>query len=67
MALPEKDELQFAKVEVLTLRFQKVPQELVENLNRLTDLKRLKELYRQAIIAGSLEEFEHFAEAKEGK
>lgn len=51
-----------AGLEILTLRFQEIPQGLLDSLRRLSDLKRLKELHRQAIIAGSREEFEHSVE-----
>ena len=50
-------------IEALQLRFQSIPEELLAALSSLTDLQRLKQLHRQAIIAGSLEEFEHQIEA----
>jgi predicted transposase YdaD len=49
-------------LEVLALRFQSIPDELVAQINKLTELDRLKALLRQAAIVGSLEEFEHFVE-----
>lgn len=49
-------------IETLSLRFQRVPEELLETLHKLSDLKQLKSLHRQAILAGSLEEFEHALE-----
>jgi len=51
-----------ALLEALTLRFRSVPQELLVALQQISDLTRLKELHRQAIIAQSLEEFEHFVD-----
>lgn len=50
-------------IETLKLRFETIPDELVTTLAKLSDLQHLKQLYRQAIIAGSLEEFEHKVEA----
>lgn len=50
-------------IDVLQLRFQQLPDELLVTLSQLSDLSRLKQLHRQAIIAGSLEEFEHRIEA----
>jgi len=49
-------------LEILTLRFQSIPDELIAQIDKLTELDRLKALLRQAAIAGSLEEFEHFVE-----
>ena len=49
-------------VEALTLRFQSIPQELLVEIQKISDLTRLKALHRQAIIAQSLEEFEHFVD-----
>lgn len=51
-----------ALIEALTLRFQEIPTELLEIVRRLSDLKQLKSLFRQAILAGTLEEFEHALE-----
>jgi hypothetical protein len=48
--------------EVLTLRFGVAPQELIALLYQVVDLEQLKKLHRQAVLAGSLEEFEHVAE-----
>lgn len=45
-------------VEVLGLRFQPLPEDLIEQIMALTDLDFLKTLLRQATLAGSLEEFE---------
>ena len=50
-------------IDVLQLRFQHLPDELLVTLSQLSDLSRLKQLHRQAIIAGSLEEFEQMIEA----
>lgn len=50
-------------IDVLQLRFQQLPDELLVTLSQLSDLSRLKQLHRQAIIAGSFEEFEHRIEA----
>lgn len=52
-------------VEALTLRFEQIPEELVATLAKLSDLQQLKQYHRQAITAGSLEEFEHMIEAGE--
>lgn len=49
-------------IEVLTLRFDSVPQALLTLLNQATDLQQLKTHHRQAVVAGSLEEFEHLME-----
>lgn len=48
--------------EILTLRFGTATEELIALLNQVVDLQQLKALHRQAVLAGSLEEFEHFAE-----
>lgn len=49
-------------IEILTLRFETTPQELITLLDQITDLAQIKALLRQAVLAGSLEEFEHVAE-----
>jgi hypothetical protein len=45
-------------LEVLNLRFTEPPPTLLEHLGQLDDLSVLKRLHRQAVTAGSLEEFE---------
>jgi hypothetical protein len=49
-------------LEVLTVRFGEVPQELSEAVNNLTDATILKTLHRQAIIIESLSKFEQVLE-----
>ena len=49
-------------LEILALRFQSIPDELLRQIDKLTELDRLKALLRGAAVAGSLEEFEHFVE-----
>ena len=50
-------------VEALHLRCQNILDELLAALSKLSDLQQLKQYYRQAITAGSLEEFEHMLKA----
>lgn len=50
-------------LDILNLRFHSVPDELVEQIDVLTDLEQLKALLRLAATAGTLEEFEQAAEA----
>ncbi len=45
-------------IEALTLRFQTIPQELIDDINALKELQQLRELLRLAIMVGSIEEFE---------
>lgn len=56
-----------AVVEVLSLRFQTVPQELIDLINSLKDLEQLKSLHKQAVLAGTIEEFEQFIEDQQRK
>lgn len=65
----EQGSLQIARenvMEILRLRFESVPQELIALINGLTNLQQLKVIHRQAVLAGSLEGFEHFAETVVG-
>ena len=48
--------------EVLRLRFGIAPEELIALLSQVIDLQQLKALHCQAVLTGSLEELEHFAE-----
>ncbi len=45
-------------IDVLNARFGELSSELIERINDLDDLPVLKQLYRQAIVIGSLEEFQ---------
>ena len=45
-------------IEALTLRFQTIPQELIDDINALKELQQLRKLLRLAIMVGSIEEFE---------
>jgi hypothetical protein len=45
-------------LEVLEVRFQEVPEAIAETVNSIDDVAFLKQLHRQAIVIGSLEEFE---------
>jgi hypothetical protein len=61
----EQGRLQTARdivLEVLALRFPTALQELSGQINQLTEIDWLKTLLRQAVVAGTLEEFEHFME-----
>jgi len=46
-----------AIIEVLTLRFQKVPAELLAQLDEISDIAQLKELLKWAVVEPSLEAF----------
>ena len=49
--------------EVIALRFgEGTAPELSKQLTRVTDLEQLKALHRQAVVAGTLEEFAQFLE-----
>lgn len=50
-------------LDILNLRFHSVPNELVEQINALTNLEQLQALLRLAATAGTLEDFERAAEA----
>ncbi|MHC5726907.1 MAG: hypothetical protein ACYT04_63905 [Nostoc sp.] len=49
--------LQESIAEVLEARFNNVPPELIEQLKKIYELDRLKQLLRQASITGSISEF----------
>lgn len=49
-------------LEILHLRFNSVPEELITAINQLTDLPQLKALHKQTVITGTIEEFEQFLE-----
>jgi hypothetical protein len=46
-----------AIIEVLTLRFQEVPDEMLAQLDEISDIAQLKELHRWAVVEPSLEMF----------
>jgi hypothetical protein len=46
-------------INVLKVRFQEVPLELIEAINNIQDLSLLEELVKQAITANSLQEFQN--------
>lgn len=50
--------LQESIAEVLEARFNNVPPELIEQLKKIYELDRLKQLLRQASITGSISEFQ---------
>ena len=50
-------------IEVLEVRFEALPNELVEKINQIEDLELLKTLHRQAITIGSLDDFQRVLEA----
>lgn len=61
--LIEKGMLQSTRedvVEILKIRFAKVPRRLTNNITRLNDLAILKDLHRKAAQADSIETFESF-------
>jgi len=45
-------------IEVLEMRFQEVPPEFSEALNKINDVSILKQLHRQAITVSSILEFQ---------
>lgn len=49
--------LQESIAEVLETRFNNVPLELIEQLKKIYDLDRLKQLFKQSIITDSISEF----------
>lgn len=51
-----------AILEILEGRFQSVPEELATQITKLTNLDQLKRLLRDAVVVGSIEEFEHLVE-----
>jgi len=54
-------------VEVLEIRFEVVPPELIEAINEIDDTSFLKELHRQAIALDSLEAFQQFLSQREAE
>lgn len=50
--------LQESIAEVLETRFNNVPPELIEQLKKIYDLDRLKQLLKQSIITSSISEFQ---------
>ncbi len=49
-------------IEVLEVRFEALPSELIEKINQIEDLELLKTLHRQGITIGSLDEFQELLE-----
>ena len=49
-------------IEVLRVRFELVPNQLVETINQIESVSVLKTLFRQAVSIGSVEEFQLFLE-----
>ncbi|MCL1468500.1 transposase [Argonema galeatum] len=45
-------------IDVLQIRFQDLPGELVQEINQIEDVEQLKTLHRQAVTIGSLAEFQ---------
>ncbi len=52
-------------IEVLEIRFEVVPPELIEAINEIEDTSFLKQLHRQAIALDSLEAFQQFISQRE--
>ncbi len=50
--------LQECITDILEARFHQVPSELIEQLKKIYELDRLKQLLRRASITGSISEFE---------
>ncbi len=50
-------------IEVLEVRFEELPNELIQKINQIEDLELLKTLHRQAITIGSLDDFQGLLEA----
>ncbi len=49
-------------LEMLTVRFDRVPSELVDSIEQITDVATLKQLLQQAIYIESLTAFEQLLE-----
>ncbi len=49
-------------IEVLEVRFEALPNELVEKINQIEDLELLKTLHRQGITIGSVADFQGLLE-----
>ncbi len=49
-------------IEVLEVRFEVLPSDLIETINQIEDLELLKTLLRQGITIGSLDEFQGLLE-----
>ncbi|MCL1472715.1 hypothetical protein [Argonema antarcticum] len=45
-------------IDVLQIRFEDLPGELVQEINQIEDVEQLKTLHRQAVTIGSLAEFQ---------
>jgi hypothetical protein len=54
-----------AVLDVLTVRFDRVPPNLSEQINQITDISRLRELLQRAISIDSVDEFEQILEANQ--
>jgi hypothetical protein len=52
-------------LEILIIRFEHLPQPLVDQINNLTDINQLKRLLKQAVLAPSLAEFQQGLAAQE--
>lgn len=49
-------------IEVLEVRFETLPNELIERINQIEDLELLKTLLRQGITIGSVADFQGLLE-----
>ncbi|MDJ0599653.1 MAG: hypothetical protein QNJ37_12525 [Crocosphaera sp.] len=49
-------------IEVLEVRFEVLPSELIEKINQIEDVELLKILHRQAITISSLDDFHELFE-----
>lgn len=58
----ELETLQEVIVNILKLRFNEVPQPLVERLHEINDVTHLKQIYPQAVLTQSLGEFQQSLE-----
>lgn len=47
-------------LDVLKLRFNKIPDKLISKIRNITDIEKLNELHRKAVISKSLAEFTKF-------
>ncbi|MDB9312510.1 hypothetical protein PN462_05285 [Spirulina sp. CS-785/01] len=47
-------------IDLLQIRFESVPEETIQQFNKITDLDKLKTLHTQAVTIPSVEQFQQF-------
>jgi hypothetical protein len=54
-----QQEVQRLLTQILNIKFKKIPDNLMEKINNITDINTLEMLHYQAVLCNSIEDFEN--------